>query len=125
VAARALRIPNLEFIEKVPYHEIQGHYDEARVFVNTSTYEGFPNSFIQSGLGKTALLSMRVDPDGMVGIFRSGILAGDSVEGLIQGARTMLADPEALLRMQEANERMISEWLDNDANVTTFLKGLQ
>lgn len=124
LARRAVGIPNLEFIEKVPYHEIQQHYDEARIFVNTSTFEGFPNSFIQSGLGKAALLSMRVDPDGMIGIFGSGILTGDSIEALILGAGEMLEDPVKLDRMQEGNERMIREWLDNDKNVKTYLAGL-
>lgn len=125
VAARASGIPNLEFIEKVPYHEIQRYYDEARIFVNTSTFEGFPNSFIQSGLGKAALLSMVVDPDGMIGIFGSGMFTGDSAESLIACGRTMLADRGKLDLMQEGSERMVREWLDNESNVTEFLKGLK
>jgi glycosyltransferase involved in cell wall biosynthesis len=125
VVKRASGIPNLEFIEKVPYHEIQRRYDETRVFVNTSTFEGFPNSFIQSGLGRAALLSMRVDPDGMIGVFGSGVQSGDSVESLITAGRSMLEDAAKLERMQDGNERMVREWLDNEVNVTLFLKGLK
>jgi len=44
VAERARGIENLEFIERVPYREVQAHYDAAKVFVNTSTFEGWPNS---------------------------------------------------------------------------------
>jgi len=124
IAERSAKLPNLEFIEKVPYHEIQEYYDRARVFVNTSTFEGFPNSFIQSGLGKAALLSMRVDPDGMISIFGSGILTGDSKAALIRGAGEILEDNGKLNRMQEGNARMIREWLDNDKNVKTYLEGL-
>jgi glycosyltransferase involved in cell wall biosynthesis len=125
VAARARTIPNLEFIEKVPYHEVQEHYDAARIFVNTSTFEGFPNSFIQAGLGKTALLSLCVDPDGMFGQFGSGVLVGNSPTMLLQSARLMLSDESKLAAMQEGNARMVAEWLDNSSNVERFLSALK
>jgi glycosyltransferase involved in cell wall biosynthesis len=125
VSARASKLPNLEFIEKVPYHEVQEHYDAAEIFVNTSTFEGFPNSFIQAGLGKTALLSMCVDPDGMIGVFGSGVLSGDFPALLIQCAARMLSDKEKLVLMQGGSARMVSEWLDNPANVEKYLSGLR
>jgi glycosyltransferase involved in cell wall biosynthesis len=125
VATRAAKLPNLDFIEKVPYHEVQEHYDTAQIFVNTSTFEGFPNSFIQAGLGKTALLSMCVDPDGMIGVFGSGVLSGDSTEALLQAAKQMLSDQEKLALMQEGSARMLAEWLDNPANVEKYLCGLK
>jgi len=124
VKKRALTISNLEFIERVPYHQIQEYYDAAQIFVNTSTYEGFPNSFIQAGLAGTALLSLRVDPDGMIGLFHSGILAGDDMKELIKGAETMLSRPELLDEAQQGNARMVDEWLDNERNTHIFLEGL-
>jgi glycosyltransferase involved in cell wall biosynthesis len=124
VVERAATIPNLEFVEKVPYHEIQEYYDRSHVFVNTSTFEGFPNSFIQAGLGKAALLSICVDPDGMIRVFGSGMMSGERKGDLVRAARLMLADKTKLLAMQEGSARMVAEWLDNKENVERFLTGL-
>jgi len=124
VEKRSRAIPNLEFIEKVPYHEIQEHYDCANIFVNTSTFEGFPNSFIQSGLGYTALLSLCINPDGMISVFHSGTLANDSMDKLIDGAKKMLSDQGMLSTMQLGSARMVEEWLENKKNIRAFLQGL-
>jgi glycosyltransferase involved in cell wall biosynthesis len=125
VTSRARSILNLEFIEKVPYHEIQEHYDAARIFVNTSTFEGFPNSFIQAAIGNVALLSLCVDPDGMISEFGSGVLAGETPAALLQSAKQMLSDKAQLARMQEGNVHMVAEWLDNSSNVERFLSALK
>lgn len=124
VSARAATIPNVTFVERVPYHEIQDVYDQAKVFVNTSEWEGWPNSFIQSGLGSAALLSLDVNPDHLFETYRLGAFADGSFDRLVAGARTLLADPPALARMQAESARFVAEMHDNARETDAFLRAL-
>lgn len=63
IVTEASQLPNLRFVERIPLSEIQGEFDRAKVFVNTSTVEGFPNTFAQAAIGATPVLSLNVDPD--------------------------------------------------------------
>ncbi len=125
VASRAKKMANLRFIEKVPYHEIQQHYDAARVFVNTSEWEGWPNSFIQAGLGRTSLLSLAVNPDGIFERFGLGCFAGGDIEKLKAQAQAMIGGAAGLERMQEGCARFVAEMHDNAKETEAFLAGLR
>ena len=46
--ARAATLPNVEFKGFLPLAQVEPWFDRARVFVNTSLYEGMPNTFLQA-----------------------------------------------------------------------------
>ena len=124
VSTRAQGLRNVEFIEAVPYREIQRHFNEANIFVNTSELEGVPNTFIHSGLGHAAILSLAVNPDGMFGKFQAGFFAAGDFERLVHEAAGMLEDGQRLAAAQDECARFVREWHDNGANVEAFLEGL-
>ena len=121
---RASRTPNVEFLEAVPYREIQRHFNEANIFVNTSEHEGVPNTFIHSGLGRVAILSLAVDPDGMFRTFEAGLCASDDFERLAREAIALLENRPRLEAAQKECARFVREWHDNASNVQAFLAGL-
>jgi hypothetical protein len=124
VAVRANGISNLTFLERVPYHEIQGVYDRARFLVSTSETEGFPNVMIHAAQGGAAILSLDLDPDGLISHFGAGFCAEGDFEQLVSRAGEFLTDPDSPGTMGKGAQRMLGEWLDNAANTEAFLKGL-
>jgi glycosyltransferase involved in cell wall biosynthesis len=124
VRKRSATLPNLDFLEAAPYREIQHHFNDANIFVNTSEHEGVPNTFIHSGLGHAAILSLAVDPDGMFRKFQAGICASGDFETLVRAAAGLLGNRPQLVAAQDESSRFVREWHDNAANTEAFLAGL-
>ena len=60
------RMSNLHFVEKLPFEKIDNLFEKSYLLVNTSSKEGFPNTFIQAARMGVPILSLQVDPDGFI-----------------------------------------------------------
>ncbi|MEO6053818.1 MAG: glycosyltransferase [Chthoniobacterales bacterium] len=124
VRDRAAKLSNVTFHNGIPYHEVQAHYDAARLFINTSEFEGWPNSFIQSGLGHTAIASLSVNPDHLLETYRAGGFANHKVDALKKIIYTLLNDSVLMAQSQAEAARFVEELHSNDKNTDDFLAGL-
>ncbi|RDU24788.1 glycosyltransferase family 4 protein [Anaerosacchariphilus polymeriproducens] len=82
-------ISNIEFIEYVPFEEIMELFYKAKLFVNTATFEGFPNTFIQSAMAQTPILSYCINPDGILDEYNMGYVCQESVDKAVEFIRNM------------------------------------
>jgi glycosyltransferase involved in cell wall biosynthesis len=72
LVGRMERLDNLEYLGELEMEEVNALLAEAHVLVNTSRFEGLPNTFIQAWLREVPVLSLGVDPDGVIGSPRHG-----------------------------------------------------
>lgn len=86
--------PNLTVIERVPHREVWSYYRRARVFVSTSSYEGFPNTFLQCAVAGVPVVSLTVDPEEILTRHGCGLFANSSMDTLEQHVRALWSDKQ-------------------------------
>jgi glycosyltransferase involved in cell wall biosynthesis len=63
----AARLQNVEFAGFLPLEDVEKYFDRGRVLVNTSSYEGMPNTFLQAwarGIPTVATVDVGARMDG-------------------------------------------------------------
>jgi glycosyltransferase involved in cell wall biosynthesis len=90
---QAAGVPNLLVQENVPWHAMTGLFEEAKILVCTSEYEGFPNTFVQAAMAGTPILSWSVDPDRVLTRYGIGVCAQGSFGTLLSAVDRFLSSP--------------------------------
>jgi len=89
---------NVEFTGELPLDETCEKIARASLLINTSRFEGFPNTFIQAWMRETPVISMSVDPDDILMKNGIGIHSG-GFERMTRDVRDLLADSERRMKM--------------------------
>jgi glycosyltransferase involved in cell wall biosynthesis len=120
VEQAANAIPNLTFRGPVPYHDIGPIFERARVLVNTSDVEGFPNTYLQAWARGVPVVAF-FDPDGVIAREQLGLtvrtidemraalrrLAGDRNEWRAASERCL-----RYMAREYSEERILQPYLD-------------
>lgn len=119
---RAGSIPNLEFLGRVPYHDVNDYYARSKVFVNTSDSEGFPNSYLQAWARGTPVISF-FDPDGKIAAEGLGIAAQD-LRGMAEAVTHLVDDETAWRDASRRSADCIAREFDEDRILAPYTEAL-
>jgi glycosyltransferase involved in cell wall biosynthesis len=100
---------NLEIRIQIPYRDMEAFFARALVLVNTSTLEGFPNTFLQASKYGVPILSLNVDPEGIIEARQAGIVAHGSFENLVDGLRTILDETQNPVRFHHNAKELAAD----------------
>ncbi len=92
VEIAAQNLDNFILIKNVPFTKIDQYFMQAKLFVNTSDSEGFPNTFIQAAMYGCPILSYAVNPDNVLTTHAIGWVANKDDETFLKLAGTILSD---------------------------------
>lgn len=85
--------PNLSYRGACTQEEVNRVLAGAAILVNTSTHEGFSNTFIQAWMRRTPVISLTVDPDGLLSAGQLGLHSGNEAR-LVRDIMHLLDDRE-------------------------------
>jgi glycosyltransferase involved in cell wall biosynthesis len=109
---RAHGIPNLRIFPGVPFDETGMLFEEALVFVNTSSSEGFPNTFLQAAACGTPIVSWAVNPEQVLDRYQFGFCANKDWTRFEQLVRLVCMDAALRVTMGENGRRYVREHHD-------------
>lgn len=114
---------NLKFLKIVSYEQIIKYFQQAKIFVNTSVAEGFPNTFMQAGISKTPIVSLQVNPDGFITDYNCGFWAKNNFSKLVKDCQTLIKDNKLTRRFGNNNYRYVNKFhsLENVRLLTNIL----
>lgn len=92
IEAAARELPNFRYGGFVPLARVGEAFRQAHIFVNTSTAEGYPTTFIQAWQREIPVASLGVNPEGLVTERDLGVV-GSTMDELAVGVRNLLASP--------------------------------
>jgi len=105
----AMRIKNIEFIEYVPFNEIDEYFKKAKIFVNTSVKEGFPNTFIQAAKNGVPIISLSVNPYNFLDESKCGFFCNDDFAELNARLNEVSNDVDLYNQMSENGYKYAKE----------------
>lgn len=99
VRRAAIGVDNLEIIGHVPFEQVWRWFDGAALVVNTSDYEGLPNTFLQAWIRGTPTLSF-VRPESSPGV--TGTIACVDIDDMAARAWRLTTDRVEWTRASQA-----------------------
>jgi glycosyltransferase involved in cell wall biosynthesis len=72
---RAGKLSNFDYLGYLTQEQVNEYMAQSHILVNTSLWEGFPNTFIQAWMRKVPVVSLNVNPDGVFDDNRLGLMS--------------------------------------------------
>lgn len=92
VVSELQRLPNVNFMGQVSPERAQDIIANAALLLSTSDGEGFPNTFIQAWASGTPVVSLKIDPNQIIGRLSLGAVSGN-IDNCIAEIRSLINSP--------------------------------
>jgi len=120
VSTYASSYSNVEFHGAVPYTRSIELFDQTKIFINTSEFEGFPNTYLQSWARGIPVVAT-YDPDGLIQKRGLGVAVSSPAE-LAAAVKNLLACPDDWQACSQRCLQFMEEKYKNDIVLQPYRK---
>ncbi|MFM8395820.1 MAG: glycosyltransferase family 4 protein, partial [Acidobacteriota bacterium] len=120
ILAAARELSNVEIVEYVPFAEVESYFASHRALVNTSTIEGFPNTFLQSMKYGHPVATLQVDPESIIARHGCGVSGAGDLGTLIELTGELLRHPPRYEELAQNCQRYVREFHDLERIVAQY-----
>lgn len=113
-------IGNIVFHGRTPYHETNRIYGRAKLLLNTSDVEGFPNSYLQAWAVAVPVIT-RIDPDSVIERERLGVVV-ESEDDSINAIRGLISNYQNRLDSGARCQAFMEKNFGENEILTPYLK---
>ena len=101
---KSKKLSNLKYLGEISLEKTNEILSKSLLFINTSTTEGFSNTYIQAWMRETPVLSLNCDPDDIIKRRKLGFHSG-SFEQLVKDVRYLVENEDVRREMGKNGRR--------------------
>ncbi len=75
INAAMAKTDRLNYVGELSHEEVNQKFCEGHILVNTSHFEGFPNTFIEAWMRRVPVVSLNIDPDHIIERNKIGLVS--------------------------------------------------
>lgn len=120
----ANELSNVTLLEYVPFKQIESYFASAYLHLNTSIFEGFPNTFLQAAKYGVPTVSLKVDPGGMFSQHNCGVVCMDNFKVFKQTVQSLMTDTESYETYSKQALEYVKKNHDKDIIILQYEKVL-
>ncbi len=124
VLQESRELANLSILTYVPYDQVEKYFAQAALLVNTSVSEGFPDTFLQASKYGVPIVSLQVDPGGMISKHGCGLLCGGDFARLAEGVSLLMPDKDRRARVGAHCRAYLARHHDKDELVPKYREAI-
>jgi glycosyltransferase involved in cell wall biosynthesis len=95
---------NIEYLGELVPEEVNTIIARSKILVNTSSEEGFPNTFIQAWLRGVPVVSLAVDPDSLISKHGLGFVCNDNLREAVEKIDMLVKDKDSYIEISRRCE---------------------
>ncbi|MBI3251430.1 MAG: glycosyltransferase family 4 protein [Candidatus Andersenbacteria bacterium] len=117
---QATALPNIQFIGEVLLADIGAYMGRAKLLVGTSRYEGWPNVYLQAAAYGVPIVSLAVNPDNFLSVYKVGEACRGSFDELAAAVRRLWQGGDNYDQMVHAGPIYIAHAHAGDAIIKSW-----